>query len=202
MQLLIATSNRGKAREFRELLRSLPADIVLPSDLGLAIDVSEDGSTYQDNALKKATAHCEASGLVTLADDSGLEVDALEGAPGIRSARYAEGHDTDRADTLLAALASVPPGSRTARFRCALVIATPQGPSHCTEGACEGTIALAPSGTGGFGYDPIFCLPEHGCTMAELPPEKKNRVSHRARAVAAAQPFLAVLFPGAPDTDI
>lgn len=190
MKLLVATQNPGKACEFRALLEPLQATIVYPSDLGLCIDVPEDGVTYADNAGQKALAYRRASGLLTLADDSGLEVDALDGAPGIRSARYAPGHDEDRAVALLAALGDLPLEQRTARFRCVVVIDTPASRRHTTEGVCEGLIAFEPIGRGGFGYDPVFYLPEYGCTMAQLPQETKNQVSHRARAVAVALPIL------------
>ena len=190
MCLLVATTNPGKAREFRHLLHPVTPNAIFPDDLGIQINVIEDGATYEDNAIKKATAYCMASGLVTVADDSGLEVDALGGAPGIRSARYAVGRDADRVEHLLAQMSHVSPRQRTARFRCALAIVTPCGATHVAEGACEGIIAQAPSGTGGFGYDPVFWLPEHGCTMADLGPDVKNRISHRARAVAAALPVL------------
>lgn len=193
MRLLIATRNPGKAREFQLLLAPLEAELCFPSELGLQIDVPEDGATYTENAHQKALAHTQASGLVALADDSGLEVDALRGAPGIRSARYAAGADADRVTALLAQLHGVPRQERTARFRCAVVIATPAGEVHTTEGVCEGLIALQPVGQGGFGYDPVFYLPQYGCTMAELPQAEKNRISHRARAIEAALPTLRML---------
>lgn len=190
MELLIATHNPGKAREFRALLAPLEAKLCFPSALGLRVEVPEDGTTYTDNARQKALAYVRASGLLTLADDSGLEVDALDGAPGIHSARYAPGHDADRVGTLLAQLCDVPWEQRTARFRCVVVIATPTGELYNAEGVCEGLIALEPAGRGGFGYDPVFYLPGYNCTMAELPQEEKNRVSHRARAIDAALPTL------------
>ena len=190
MDVLVATYNPGKVQEYRELLVPLEATPVFPLELGLRIDVPEDAATYVENATQKASAHARASGLVTLADDSGLEVDALGGAPGIRSARYTPGQDADRTAALLAALSDVPLEQRTARFRCTVVIDSPDGPRYHAEGVCEGLITLEPSGSGGFGYDPVFYLPEHGCTMAELAPEAKNRISHRARAVEAALPLL------------
>jgi XTP/dITP diphosphohydrolase len=156
----------------------------------LRIEVPEDGITYADNAAQKALAYARASDLLTLADDSGLEVDALDGAPGVYSARYAPGHDTDRVTALLGHMRDVPWEQRTARFRCAVVIATYTGELCRTEGVCEGLIALVPAGEGGFGYDPIFYLPDHGCTMAQLPQARKNRISHRARAIEAAMPTL------------
>ncbi len=193
MKLFIATQNQGKAREFRRLLAPLEATLCFPFDLGLEIDVLEDGDTYKHNARKKAQSYVHASNLLTLADDSGLEVDALDGAPGIRSARYAPGHDGDRVTALLAQLHNVPWEQRTARFRCVVVIATPTGELYSAEGTCEGQIAFEPTGQGGFGYDPIFYLPSHDCTMAQLPREEKNRISHRARAIEAAIPTLSHL---------
>ena len=189
-ELLIVTDNPGKMREYRALLASLPVQLRFPSELGYPIVVREDGATYAENAARKALAGVQASGLLSLADDSGLEVDALGGEPGVRSARYAPGSDADRIAALLAKLDGVPWEQRTARFRCVIAIATPSGDLYTTEGTCEGVIATAPVGTGGFGYDPVFYLPEFGCTMAQLPPEVKNRISHRARAVAAALPIL------------
>jgi XTP/dITP diphosphohydrolase len=196
MKLLVATQNPGKVREFRLLLAPLEATICFPSDLGLSIDVPEDGDTYADNAGQKALAYAQASGLLTLADDSGLEVDALDGAPGIHSARYTLGHDADRVAALLAHLRDVPPDQRTARFRCVVVIAPPDGKTHNAEGVCEGRIASEPAGRGGFGYDPVFFLPDYNCTMAQLAQEEKNRISHRARAVEAALPKLRALLAG------
>ncbi|MBU0703374.1 MAG: non-canonical purine NTP pyrophosphatase, partial [Chloroflexi bacterium] len=159
MKFLIATQNPGKTREFRLLFAPLEERLCFPSDLGLQIEVLEDGATYTENARKKALAYARASGLLTLADDSGLEVDALDGAPGVRSARYAPGHDADRAETLLARLRDVAWEQRTARFRCVIVIITPTGKIYNVAGVCEGLIAFEPAGQGGFGYDPVFYLP-------------------------------------------
>ena len=190
MKILIATQNPGKTDEFRLLFASLEKHICFPSELGLQIEVLEDGATYADNARKKATTYARASGMLTLADDSGLEVDALNGAPGVRSARYAPGHDADRVETLLAHLRGVAWEQRTARFRCVIAIAAPSGETYSVEGVCEGLITFEPAGQGGFGYDPVFYLPNHNCTMAQLPQEEKNRISHRARAARAATPIL------------
>ncbi|MGQ9717680.1 MAG: RdgB/HAM1 family non-canonical purine NTP pyrophosphatase [Anaerolineae bacterium] len=195
-ELLIVTDNPGKKREYLALMAPLPVPIRFPSDLGYRIDVREDGTTYLENAARKARAGVQVSGLLSLADDSGLEVDALEGAPGVRSARYTSGSDADRIAALLARLEGIPWERRTARFRCVIAIATPDGDLYTTEGTCEGVIATAPAGTGGFGYDPVFYLPEFGCTMAQLPLEVKNRISHRARAVEAALPILQRLLEG------
>jgi XTP/dITP diphosphohydrolase len=190
MELLIATQNPGKAREFRRLLAPLRASLRFPYELGLRIEVPEDGIAYADNAAQKALAYARASDLLTLADDSGLEVDALDGAPGVHSARYTPGHDADRVAALLGQMRDVPWEQRTARFRCAVVIATSTGELDRTEGVCEGLIAFEPAGQGGFGYDPVFYLPDYGYTMAQLPQAQKNRISHRAQAIEAAMPTL------------
>lgn len=191
LQLLIATHNRGKLHELLPLLGDLPIHLVTPHDLGLHLEVEETGTTYAENARLKAAAFAQASGLLTLADDSGLEVDALGGAPGVYSARYAgEGaSDAARRARLIHALRAVP-APRPARFRCVIAIAQPNGTIAYFEGVCEGEILLEERGTHGFGYDPLFFLPEPGCTMAELPSAVKNQVSHRARAAQAARLFL------------
>lgn len=193
MHLLIATHNRGKLAEYAELLRELPVELVSLDDLGIAFEVEETGATFCENALLKARAYAEASGLVTVADDSGLEVDALEGAPGVFSARYAgaEATDQQRYERLLEELADVPKPQRKARFRCVIAVAWPDGRRAFTEGAIEGEIACAPRGEHGFGYDPVFYLPRQRRTMAELPPEAKNRISHRAVAARALVDLLA-----------
>ena len=191
-KLLVASNNPGKLKEYADLLDRLPVTLTSPVQEGLSLAVDESGATFAQNATLKARAYAEASGLLTLADDSGLEVDALDGAPGVRSARYAgEGaSDEDRYRLLLRNLAGVPQGKRTARFRCVVAVATPQGKVHTAEGRCEGVIGFEPRGTHGFGYDPVFYLPDRGQTMAELPPTVKNRISHRGRAVQAALPVL------------
>ncbi len=195
LKLLVATENPGKQREYRQLLADLPVTLCFPVDLGLHLEVVEDGETFVANAGLKATAYSRASGLWSLADDSGLEVDALDGAPGVRSARYGGGLATDhaRVEHLLLNLAGVETQQRTARFRCALVLSGPQGEERTTEGVCQGLILTAPRGTGGFGYDPVFLLPELGVTMAELSAQEKNRISHRAKAVEAMRPIVAEL---------
>lgn len=194
-RLLIATHNRGKLREYAALLDGLPFELVTPDDLGLNLSVVESGDTYAENARLKATAYAQASGLLALADDSGLEVDALDGAPGVRSARYALGGDADRVTALLRALEATgaPRNAWTARFRCVIVVAAPDGQTWEKQGTCEGRIIDTPCGHGGFGYDPVFFIPDHGCTMAELPADEKNRISHRARAVQAVRPVLEML---------
>jgi XTP/dITP diphosphohydrolase len=183
-KLLIATHNQGKAREYRELLAGLPLEVTYLDAEGITREVDETGATMEENARLKAREYAQLSGLWTWADDSGLEVDALGGAPGVYSARYAgEGKtDADRYRKLLDALTGVPWDRRTARFRCAVALATPTGEMRVTEGVCEGVIAFGPAGSNGFGYDPVFYMPEQGATMAQLPQEVKNRVSHRARA--------------------
>jgi XTP/dITP diphosphohydrolase len=202
LRLLLATTNPGKICELRALLAGCGWEILTPQDIGLTLQVEEIGQTYADNARRKAEAYARASGLVALADDSGLEVDALGGAPGLHSARYA-GQDTTHADKmgmLLAELRDVPDEQRTARFRAVIVIATPDGRTFQTEGVCEGRIARAPRGAGGFGYDPIFLVEGGSRTMAELPAEEKNRISHRARAAAAACAVLRKLADERADT--
>lgn len=195
MKLLVATHNLGKIREYRELLAGLPADLVFPAELGLDVQVVESGDSFEENAVLKAKAFLQASGLLTLADDSGLEVDALGGAPGVRTARYAGqgASDADRYRLLLSNLENTPQEKRTARFRCVVAVAVPDDQLHTAEGCCEGIITFAPSGEHGFGYDPVFYVPDYGRTMAELDPVIKNQVSHRARAVQAAWPILKAL---------
>jgi XTP/dITP diphosphohydrolase len=189
MRLLVATNNPGKIREYDDLLAGLQLDLCGLAEVGLDTDVEETGQTFAENALLKALAYSRASRLLTLADDSGLEVMALGGAPGVYSARYAGkgASDADRYRKLLAALEGVPWEKRAARFRCVIALAWPDGRVETFEGQCDGVIAFEPRGTNGFGFDPVFYMPEHGCTMAELPTEVKNRVSHRARAAALAR---------------
>jgi len=192
--LLVATNNPGKVREFRELLADLPFAITFPDECGLTLEVAETGQTFEDNARLKAKAYARATGLLTLADDSGLEVDALAGAPGVWSARYAgaRASDSDRVSKLLSALERVPVGNRSARFRCVVAVASPEGSVQTAEGVCEGEIGVEPRGKHGFGYDPVFVVRgQGGMTMAELPPRLKNQISHRARALSAARGILA-----------
>ena len=196
--LLIATTNPGKWREFAELLAGLPARLVSPADMHITEAVEETGQNYAANARLKAEALARRSGLVTLGDDSGLEVAALGGRPGLYSARYAGpgASDADRREKLLQELSQLP-APRPARFVCAAAVARPGGAVREFEGECLGEIAFEARGAGGFGYDPIFFVPERGATMAELPREIKNSISHRARAVQAAWAYLeAVLAEG------
>jgi XTP/dITP diphosphohydrolase len=183
-KLLVATHNPGKVREYREILADLPLEVTYPDAEGITLEVDETGATFAENAILKATTYARLTGLWTWADDSGLVVDALDGAPGVYSARYAGpgATDADRYRKLLDALTGVPWQRRTARFRCSVALATPDGEIRVTDGACEGVIAFGPAGENGFGYDPVFFMPEHGATMAQLPSETKNLISHRARA--------------------
>jgi XTP/dITP diphosphohydrolase len=195
VKLLVATNNAGKVREYEELLTDLPVpvEITFPAQEGLVLDVEESGETFEENARIKALEYAQASGLLALADDSGLEVDALDGAPGVYSARYAgpEADDADRYRKLLRELTSVPVGQRSARFRCVVALALPDGTVHTADGICEGEIGFAPRGQHGFGYDPVFTVRGYGGrTMAELDPEIKNEISHRGRAVVAIRPTL------------
>lgn len=190
IEIVLATHNRGKRREWAALLEGLNLKLILPEELGIHEGVPETGDTYAANALLKARALCRASGLPALADDSGLEVDALDGAPGVRSARFHPGRDEVKYQALLRVLKGVPPHRRSARFRCVAALVLPDGRTFSVEGVCEGQIAEEPAGEGGFGYDPVFYLPDLGKTMAELSTEEKNRVSHRARAAQAMRPIL------------
>lgn len=185
--LLIATHNAGKLAELRSLLGDIPYALISLADVGIRADVEETGATLEENAALKATAYARLAGLPALADDSGLEVDALNGAPGVHSARYAGigATDADRIAKLLANLAAHQP-PWTARFRCVIAIALSDGSVETHDGACEGVIMPQPRGDNGFGYDPIFLLPQCGKTMAELSDAHKNRISHRAIAARKA----------------
>ncbi len=192
MRLLIATHNRGKLIEYQEMLADLPLELVTLDDVDIRDDVAETGATFAENARVKAVEYARRSGLLTLADDSGLEVDALGGEPGVRSKRYAGENKSDpqRIAFLLDKLRASPRDQRAARFRCAIAIASPRGEVRECDGACEGVIEFAPRGTNGFGYDPVFLFPERGLTMAELSSKEKNRISHRARATEGAREIL------------
>ena len=191
-KLLLATNNQGKAREYKSLLGGIPYQLVTMADEGITTEVSETGATFQENAILKATVLAAESGLLTLADDSGLEVDALGDEPGVLSARYAgeNATDSDRIDFLLKKLDGVPENQRTARFRCVIAIASPEGNVKICSGECPGIITTAPRGYNGFGYDPIFYVPELGRTMAELSADEKNKISHRAKASEKAREYL------------
>jgi XTP/dITP diphosphohydrolase len=192
VRLLIATHNRGKLIEYQEMLTNLPFQLVTLDDVGIPDDVEENGETFAENARAKALEYARRSGLLTLADDSGLEVDALGGEPGVHSKRYAGENksDPERIAFLLDKLRGIPRDQRAARFRCAIAIATPRGELHECDGTCEGMIEFTPRGTNGFGYDPIFLFPERELTMAELSSAEKNKISHRARATARARVIL------------
>ncbi len=191
-KLLLATNNKGKLEELRVLLDGVPFDLVSPRDIGLALDVVETGKTYATNARLKARAFAQASGLTTLADDSGLEVEALGGAPGVLSSRYAGpgASDSQRVAYLLSRLKDVPWEKRVARFRCVIAVAFPTVAIRQCFGSCRGVIALEPRGSNGFGYDPVFYFPKLDKTMAELTPDVKNCISHRARAASRARKIL------------
>jgi XTP/dITP diphosphohydrolase len=186
-RLLIASNNPGKVAEFRELLAGSGWEVVAPADAGLSLDVDEAGASYAENARLKAHAFAVASGLAALADDSGLEVDALGGEPGaLHHVRGWDGADNDeRIRILLDALKDVPPQRRGARYRVVIAVVLPDGAALEAEGSCEGVIIDQPAGSGGFGYDPVFYLPERGKTMAELSRAEKNLISHRAVAARA-----------------
>lgn len=217
MQVLLATTSEKKLVELKAIFAGLPLALLTPGDVGLDLEVEETGDTFAANARLKAEAFAAASGRIALADDSGLEIDALQGEPGVRSRRYAgpTAGDAERMALVLEKLRGVPEAERTARFRCVMALAIPaasppagmDSPLHqgaqsaqerqagvqligTVEGVCEGLIAAAPRGNNGFGYDPIFLLPERGRTMAELTAEEKQAISHRGRAGVAARRLL------------
>ncbi len=194
--LLIATENQGKMRELQALLSDLPLTLVTPSQVGLSLQVQETGQTYAENAALKAVAYAQAANLPTLADDSGLEVFALDGAPGLHSARYSPkpgATDADRRAYLLQNLQGKPRPWQ-ARFHATIAVVVPGGGVKFAEGYCPGEIIPQERGTGGFGYDPIFLLDDLGRTMAELDMDEKNRLSHRAQAVMQARQILRAVF--------
>lgn len=191
-KLLVATNNSGKLREYASLLDGLGFELITLAGAGITVEIEETGTSMEQNAVLKATGFAELSGLVTLADDSGLEVDALGGEPGPLSRRYAgeNASDLERNDFLLVKLRDIPWEKRGARFRCVIAIAAPDGNVETCEGVCQGMIAFEPKGEGGFGYDPIFYLPELERWMAELSLDEKNRISHRAKAAREARRLL------------
>ncbi|HAS28483.1 MAG TPA: non-canonical purine NTP pyrophosphatase [Dehalococcoidia bacterium] len=191
--LLIATNNRGKLAEFKLIFAGLPCSIVSPADIGLDLEISENGTTFEENAALKSVAFAKASGLLTLADDSGLEVEALGGEPGVLSARYAGENATDneRINFLLSKMRNIPDGKRQAKFRSAIAITTPKDlHTEFCSGECHGIITFEPKGKNGFGYDPVFFLPPMGKTMAEISKDIKNNISHRGKAARNAIPLL------------
>ncbi|MBC8506070.1 MAG: RdgB/HAM1 family non-canonical purine NTP pyrophosphatase [Anaerolineales bacterium] len=196
LTLLIGTKNQGKVDEIRALLTDIDVELISLTDINVDLDVEEIGKTYAENAALKAKAYAQASGMITLADDSGLEVDALDGAPGLYSARYSSrpnATDADRRGYLLENLAEYP-RPWGARFICVVALATPEGEPHFYEGICPGEIIPEERGQFGFGYDPIFLVEKSEQTMAELPMEEKNKISHRARAVIGARDSILELF--------
>jgi XTP/dITP diphosphohydrolase len=193
MPLLIATHNQGKVAEIAALLAASRIACLSLADAGITLEVEENGDSFSANAALKAQQYAAATGLPTLADDSGLEVDALEGRPGVHTARYGGSHlsQPQRNGLLLAELAALPPTTRAARFRCVMALADADGNLlTSSEGVCEGEIARTPAGEGGFGYDPVFWLPERGCTMAEIDSAEKSRISHRGQALRAILPAI------------
>ncbi|MCX5996038.1 MAG: RdgB/HAM1 family non-canonical purine NTP pyrophosphatase [Chloroflexi bacterium] len=195
LRVLLATTNKGKAAEYRDLLKGLDIETLTLDQAGISWEAEENYTTFEENARAKAEFYAALSGLLTLADDSGLEVDALGREPGVRSSRYAgdNASDAGRVSFLLNKLRDIPQDMRQARFKCVIAIAQPGKLTQTTEGTCEGCIALEPKGDNGFGYDPIFFLPEYNKTIAELPPDVKNLISHRGRAAKKARRLLAGL---------
>ena len=184
MKLVLASKNRHKLTEMQTILGQLGLEVVLESEVGVDVDVDETGTTFEENALLKAKAVMEASGMAAIADDSGLEVDALNGAPGVYSARYGnKNSDAERTAFLLENMADVPEAQRTARFVSAIACALPDGRVVTARGTCEGTILFETRGDNGFGYDPVFYVPEIGMTFAEADGERKNAISHRGNAL-------------------
>ena len=183
MKFILATHNPGKLREMSDLLSHLGVEVVSPADMGITVEVEETGTTFAENAMLKAKAICAASGLPAIADDSGLCVDALNGGPGVYSARYGgEGLD-DRGRYMLLLNSLRGQTTRAAHFACAIACAFPDGKTLTAEGRCDGAIAFAPLGEGGFGYDPVFLVPEKGKTFGQLTAEEKSAISHRGRAL-------------------
>lgn len=196
-KMLLGTNNPGKIKEMQDILKSFVGiELITPKEINLNLEVEETGKTYQENAALKANAFSKASGLICLADDSGLEVDALDGAPGLFSARFSPkpgATDKDRRDYLLERLAGFPK-PWTARFRAVIAIKLLDGMIYYFEGICEGEIISDERGTNGFGYDPIFYIPDKGLTMAELGDQEKNQISHRGRGIQKAVPVLKNIF--------
>ena len=190
--LLLATTNEHKVGEFRTIFRDLPLTLLSLRDVQIDMDVEETGTTFAENAILKAQTYAKVANMLALADDSGIEIDALGGAPGVYSARFAGREATyeERFRIIFERLQDVPASERTARFRCAIALAEPSGYVRVVEGAVEGVIAESARGENGFGYDPIFLVPEFGKTTAEMAPAEKNRISHRGRAAEAARQLL------------
>ncbi|MFZ7102278.1 MAG: XTP/dITP diphosphatase [Peptococcaceae bacterium] len=195
-KLVIATGNRGKLKEFAKLLAALNVQVLALADFLEIGEIAENGLTFKDNALIKGRVAAAHTGLISLADDSGLEVDFLHGQPGVNSARFAGEQRDDKRNNekLLKLLKGTPPAGRTARFKCVIAVVTPAGQEFTVEGNCEGLILEKEKGAGGFGYDPLFYVPEYGQTFAQLDLEIKNEISHRGKAVRQAMAILQELF--------
>jgi XTP/dITP diphosphohydrolase len=191
-KLLVATRNSGKVSEFADMFADIQLDWIGLADLGLDLEVAETGVTFRENAIIKATEYAAASGLLTLADDSGLEVDALDGRPGVHTVRYGGAGLTpvQRYELSLENMKGIPMAERSARFRCVIALSSGQGILGTSDGVCDGKIAERPAGNEGFGYDPVFFLPDRGRTMAELPAAEKHLISHRGKAIAEIAPLL------------
>lgn len=184
-KFIAATKNKGKIREISEILENFPCQVLSMESVGINIDIDETGSTFEENALIKAREICGITGEIVMADDSGLEVDFLDGAPGIYSARFAgeNASDEEKNTKLLNLLKDVPFEKRTARFVCVIAVVFPGGDSFTVKGTCEGYIAFEPRGTNGFGYDPIFYVPQYQMTTAQMASELKHEISHRGKAL-------------------
>lgn len=184
-QIVLGTKNKGKIKEFRELFKLMGIEVLSADEVSHVPEVEEDGETFVENAIKKAETISQTLGMPALADDSGLEVDALQGQPGVLSARFAGFQATDEENNrkLIRMLEFIPPEKRTARFKCVLALAIPGQKTITAEGVCEGLILSEPEGNGGFGYDPYFYVPQRKQTMAQLPPSEKNKISHRGQAL-------------------
>ena len=194
-KIVFATTNEGKVKEIKEILKDFPIEVVSMKEMGITADIEENGTTFEENSLIKARALAKLSGLPALADDSGLEVDYLNGEPGIYSARYL-GRDTDydyKNNYIIDKLSGAKGEDRSARFVCVISLVLPDGREFVERGVVEGLIGYEQKGENGFGYDPIFYLPEYGKTSAELPPEKKNKISHRGKALTAMKKLIVTL---------
>ncbi len=184
-KFIVATKNKGKLKEISEILKGFPFEVISMENVGIEKDIEEYGSTFEENAMIKAKEVCKLTGEMVMADDSGLEVDFLDGAPGIYSARFAgeNATDEDKNNKLLNLLEGVPFEKRTARFVCVIAVAYPNGDSFTVKGTCEGHIAFSPEGGNGFGYDPLFYVPEYKMTTAQLDSSEKHKISHRGKAL-------------------
>lgn len=202
MKILVATHNKGKLKEFAEILTDLDIEWLTLDDVGITDEIEETGATFEDNARLKAEGYFKLSGIPTLADDSGLEVDALNGEPGVYSARYGGPglNSVDRYNLLLKNMEGIPTEERTARFRCVIAIAAPDREMVTADGVREGLIAHEPRGSNGFGYDPVFWVSGYKMTLAEMASEAKNQISHRALALKAIRPMLEALVRSGSDS--